>query len=305
MSSDIEPKDILLLVVSLAGGWAGGYFTSKRFHDKQVIANEVTEENLYRMVEKTYFQSLKNGVNDAAIAHALRSAEQKALPLSDLVEIKARMDQIISVLEGSGDRSKLAPALVFEYKALGDRWSQLASVQLDLRIMAPNGQINLERFKAAHESIFPNDYPWAGQLRKENVYILDTMGTVVRIVELTEVQTTLETVPPEKIESNLRDLFGYWNSRANSLLGETSDTKISEISKFHHELEIIHPFMDGNGRMGRKLVEEQVGLLFGTQVRFRPDRIDYYRALRAMDFGGREPLEMLIKEALTEFNVKL
>lgn len=305
MSSDIEVKDVVFLLTGLAGGLAGGFFTSQHFHKKQATTAEDFETNIYRLLERNYEQSLKSGIRDANIAEALRLAEAKVEPISDLVEIKTQMDQIVATLSRSVDKSSLPPALVFEYKALGDRWSELASAQLELKIMASNGQIAIDRLMVAHKSIFPGEYPWAGQFRKEDVYILDAMGTVVRIVDLTEVQTKLQTVPPERVESNLRDLLGYWNSRVFALTSESSETRISEISKFHHELEIIHPFLDGNGRIGRILLEEQITYLFGVPVKFRPDRIDYYRALRALDFGGSEPLEHLIRSTLEKFNVAL
>lgn len=305
MSSDIEVKDIILLIAGLAGGLVGGFWTGQHFHKKQSKTAEHFETNIYRLLELNYEQALKNGIRDASIVEALRSAEAKVEPISDLVEIKLKMDQIIATLSGSTNTSNLSPALVFEYKALGDRWSQLASAQLDLKIMTTSGQIGIDRFMAAHKSIFPGDFPWAGEFRKENVYILDAMGTVARIIDLTEVQTRLETIPPEKVESNLRDLFGYWNSRVSALPRENSEVRVSEISRFHHELEMIHPFLDGNGRIGRILLEEQIAYLFGVPIKFRPDRTDYYRALRALDFGSSEPLERLIKNALQQFNVAL
>lgn len=305
MPSGVETKEVVFLLVGLAGGLVGGYFTNQYFFKKQAKTADISEANIHRLLELTYEQSLRNGVKDATIVAALRSAEAKFESLSDLVEIKARMDQIIATLNSSVDRSNLSTSLVFDYKALGDRWSQLATVKLDLRIMTPDNRMEIDRFRAAHESIFPSGYPGAGEFRKENVHIIDTMGTVARIVDLTSVQTTLQTVPPEKVEKNVRELFDYWNSRAPTLPQENSEAKISEISRFHHELEMIHPFLDGNGRIGRIILEEQIAYAFGIPIKFRPERDDYYRALRALDLGSSGPLEALIRKALQQFNVAL
>lgn len=301
MSSDIEVKDVVLLLVGLAGG----FFTNQFFFNKQAKTSEEFEGNIYHLLERNYEQSLRNGIKDSRIVEALRLAEKRVEPISDLVEIKAKMDEIIEKLGKLKNPADLPSDLVFEYKALGDRWSQLASAQLDLKIMSVNGHIEIDRFKAAHKNIFPSEYPWSGEFRKEKVYIVDTIGTVARIVDLTEIQTKLQTVAPEKVESNLKQLFEYWNSRNPRLPRESSIVKIAEISQFHHELEMIHPFLDGNGRIGRILLEEQIAYLFGAPIKFRPDRTEYYRALRALDFGSKEPLERLIKTELERFNIIL
>ena len=49
--------------------------------------------------------------------------------------------------------------------------------------------------------------------------------------------------PAERVPVLMRDLFGW--------LGKTSDHPLIASSVFHYEFEFIHPFADGNGRMGR------------------------------------------------------
>lgn len=52
-----------------------------------------------------------------------------------------------------------------------------------------------------------------------------------------------ETSKSEDVEKNIRDLLLWYNSLEN--------VKFEEIVKFHSEFEKIHPFQDGNGRVGR------------------------------------------------------
>lgn len=54
----------------------------------------------------------------------------------------------------------------------------------------------------------------------------------------------VHVAPPHNVVPQLmRDLFGW--------LGSSNDHPLIRASVFHYEFEFIHPFMDGNGRMGR------------------------------------------------------
>lgn len=297
----IELKDIVYFVAGLAGGFGINHF----FFKKQSKADERAERNLYVELDRHYEQALRNGVRDAEILEVIRRMQAEVAPLFDLVEIKAQMEQVMQSMESVNSEQKIPQDLVFRYKALGDRWSELASVQLELKVLDSKGQVDLDRFKIAHRSIFPDNYPWAGELRREHVYIADTLGTIARIVDLAEAETKISTIPPDRIDSNLQRLFNHWNEGVDRLQGREPQTKISEVAHFHHELEMIHPFLDGNGRIGRMILEEQLAFLFGSQITFRPERNDYYRALRALDMGSSELLVGLIETELKKFSVPL
>ncbi|PWR75122.1 Fic family protein [Methanospirillum stamsii] len=53
--------------------------------------------------------------------------------------------------------------------------------------------------------------------------------------------------PPEKVTSLLGDLLLFWNS-------EDSLPPLIKASLIHAQFETIHPFLDGNGRLGRLLI---------------------------------------------------
>lgn len=52
-----------------------------------------------------------------------------------------------------------------------------------------------------------------------------------------------ETTPVEKVGEEIRRILKWYN--------ELSNVTIEDIIKFHHDFEKIHPFQDGNGRVGR------------------------------------------------------
>ncbi|MEE1073285.1 MAG: Fic family protein, partial [Cellulosilyticum sp.] len=55
-----------------------------------------------------------------------------------------------------------------------------------------------------------------------------------------------KTVPPSKVKEEMVALLEYYNNK--------QDININDIIAFHHDFEVIHPFQDGNGRVGRLIM---------------------------------------------------
>lgn len=86
--------------------------------------------------------------------------------------------------------------------------------------------------------------------------------------------------PPEKIIDLIKDLESYINS-------ENHEPRVVQCALAHYQFETIHPFHDGNGRVGRLLIilqMIQLGLLSAPliypSVYFERTREEYYRRLQ-------------------------
>jgi Fic family protein len=100
---------------------------------------------------------------------------------------------------------------------------------------------------------------------------------------------------PEQVERQIE----------NTLLEYSSDhTKyfVDSVSKFHLELERIHPFCDGNGRIGRVLINFQLYKLGYPRTIIRDkEKTQYYEAFKKYDVGKNPKLmEKILALALIE-----
>jgi Fic family protein len=101
---------------------------------------------------------------------------------------------------------------------------------------------------------------------------------------------------PFVIEKMMKDLIKL----------EFDNMDLNDIAKFHCEFETIHPFYDGNGRVGRMIMLKQclkynVGLFFVNDINKRQyyDSLIYYNATNKPDY-----MTMYCKEQQAIFNDK-
>lgn len=83
----------------------------------------------------------------------------------------------------------------------------------------------------------------------------------------------MATTKPEDVEKEIKDLLSWYNSLKNKT--------INDILEFHYIFESIHPFSDGNGRVGRLLMFKEC--LKYNIVPFIIDedlKMFYYRGLK-------------------------
>jgi Fic family protein len=105
--------------------------------------------------------------------------------------------------------------------------------------------------------------------------------------------------PPEKVGALLREaLRVFKEDRSNSL--------VQRVARFHLEFERIHPFCDGNGRMGRVLINHQLAH-YGFPpviIRNKSKRDEYYPVFKEYQsdpkFEHVAMMESLLERATKE-----
>jgi Fic family protein len=103
--------------------------------------------------------------------------------------------------------------------------------------------------------------------------------------------------PPSWVE--VPAVMADWVASLGSIA--ESDTPIEAIAAAHAGFERAHPFLDGNGRTGRLLMNLLlVRLGYPPAVIYTRDRNRYLRALRRADDGDPGPLGELIARAVTD-----
>ena len=90
-----------------------------------------------------------------------------------------------------------------------------------------------------------------------------------------------------------------WIEDVNRL--RTDDNIFERLAAFHSRFEQIHPFLDGNGRTGRLLLN-LILIRFGYPpvIIYKRDREKYLRALQKADDGKPGPLGRIIARALLD-----
>ena len=131
---------------------------------------------------------------------------------------------------------------------------------------------SLTSFCKAHEILMKGLIDNPGKIRSKSVGIIK--GSVVTHV----------APPGNMVRSLLKDLFDY--------LKKDKDLLLIKSCVFHYETEFIHPFMDGNGRMGRlwqTVILRQYSPVFEflpVESLIKTKQLEYYNILGESDNEG-------------------
>ena len=105
----------------------------------------------------------------------------------------------------------------------------------------------------------------------------------------------VKTTPPEKVEEKMSKLIDWYYSN----LGKVHPLELAAI--FHGRFEKIHPFEDGNGRVGRIFTNVILTNNDYPPIIIRKTiRTNYMASLSSFDFGHEDKLKRLLLEKYKE-----
>ncbi|MDD4937131.1 MAG: Fic family protein [Acidiphilium sp.] len=152
----------------------------------------------------------------------------------------------------------------------------------EMETAAPAGRFDLAHLQGVHRTLFGDVYPWAGELRS---------------VDITKGDTRFAHAGA--IESAGRQLFNQL-AREQHLRGLDGDEFSRRAGHYLGEVNVLHPFREGNGRAQRAFVN-QLAAAAGFHVGWeRVTREDMTRASIAAYNGNSELMADLIRRNLTD-----
>ena len=157
----------------------------------------------------------------------------------------------------------------------------LARVMEYTRKKSLKQNINKELILLLHRMLIENiDDKIAGRFRQAGEYV--RVGTHV-------------APAPEQVEAMIQEILTEYSKNKKNYF-------IDKIAKFHLDFETIHPFCDGNGRIGRVLINYQLTQLGFPNIIIRnKEKQKYYKTFN--DYRHSEnikTMEQVIKLALAE-----
>lgn len=250
--------------------------------DKYVPPYEITEEMLESTSEIMELLGELKNVNELEKLPRLRRVSRiKSIHSSLAIENNTlTLKQVTDIIEGK--------------RVLGPN-DDIVAVKNAFEVYKTLDKINpfsIEDLKNAHGVMMQGLVEEAGRLRTAPVGVINQNGEVIHVAP-----------PPDMVNGLVNQLFDWTNTSKTQMLIKSS--------VFHYEFEFIHPFRDGNGRMGRLW---QTALLASWKPVFKwipmesiikDNQEDYYKAITLSTSEGKSDKFILfmlsvIKSALND-----
>ncbi len=142
--------------------------------------------------------------------------------------------------------------------------------------------LSLKLIKELHRIVFKGSKHFAGEFRKVEVAVVDSSGRIVH-----------SGAPPDYAVNLLNELISWYDKNRKKY------PPIVLASVVHNQFENIHPFQDGNGRVGRLLLNNILikHNLPPVNIELR-NRKEYYNSLQEYENNGnlRPTIELILKE---------
>lgn len=142
------------------------------------------------------------------------------------------------------------------------------------------GNFDLEHLKNIHWELFSSIYSWTGE---------------IRTVEIAKENTRFAN--SDAIEQAAKNLFEELHTE-NLLKGLPRDQYVQRLAHYYSEINVLHPFREGNGRTERVFFSQLVAV---AGYRLAWERMDAYENLQvciAAYEGDEKPLAAMLDRLL-------
>ncbi len=277
--------------VRKARKYLGANLTTKPLEERKSLAKALIEEEIrrYRVIR----DPLSFELSEREIAWVKGAESKIPVRINHLSEAQWQAFSEIftyntNAIEGSTLSSKEVKEILkndkWPEKPKGDIAEAYGVNEAVKFIRKTNEHLSIRLVKELHRIVFSNSKPFAGQLRKsgEEVAVVDSFGNVVH-----------QGAPQSRIRYFLNELV-RWHKKNRKKYPSFVLAAVA-----HNQFENIHPFRDGNGRIGRlllnnilikhKLPPVNIGL---------NNRIEYYASLQAYEKNHdlKPTIELFLKE---------
>jgi len=138
-----------------------------------------------------------------------------------------------------------------------------------------------------HELCFKGSKPFAGKFREVNVVVRNSIGQVLHA-----------GVPKEELEDYLKDFINWYKNNKNKF------KPLVLAAIIHNQFEHIHPFQDGNGRVGRLLLNYILLKRGYPPINIKlEDRQEYYKTLQ--EYSKNDNLKPTLKFLIKQYKKTL
>ena len=154
-------------------------------------------------------------------------------------------------------------------------------------IRRTKNDLSLDLLLKLHEFCFKGSKDFAGEFRKVNVVVRNSSGKILHI-----------GVPKEEVDDYLKDFIEWYKENKNKF------KPLVLAAILHNQFEHIHPFQDGNGRVGRLLLN-----FILLKNNYPPinimveDRQEYYQTLK--EYSKRDNLKPTLKLLIRQYKKTL
>lgn len=238
--------------------------------EKYIPPYEITDEMLELVSQIMENLGKLNGVNKLEKLPRLRRVSRiKSIHSSLAIESNTlSIEQVTDVIDG---KRVLGPEEdILAVKNANEAYKQLENIN----------PYNIDDLLNVHKIMMNALVFEAGEIRTGQVGVVNEKGEVVHLAP-----------PADFVPEQLGQLFDWLNS--------TSANMLIKSSVFHYEFEFIHPFRDGNGRMGRLW---QTALLASWKPIFawipiesiiKDNQEEYYKAITYSTSQGKSNIFIL------------